>query len=76
MVLKENSHGRTGRPRGFNEDEALEAAICVFWEKSYDGATLTELTNAMGINRSSMWAAFGNKETLFGLPSNDTRRHR
>jgi AcrR family transcriptional regulator len=54
-----------GRPREFCPDMALAAALRVFWSKGYEGATINELTEAMGITRPSMYAAFGNKEALF-----------
>ncbi len=56
-----------GRPRQFSAQDALQAAVAVFAEKGYEHTSLTDLTQAMGINKTSMYLAFGSKEELFLL---------
>lgn len=54
-----------GRQREFDIDQALDAALCVFWRKGYEGASYTDLTQATGVERPALYSAFGNKEALF-----------
>lgn len=54
-----------GRPRGFDEHEVLESALQVFWRHGYQGASISELTTAMGLNKPSLYAVFGDKEQLY-----------
>jgi AcrR family transcriptional regulator len=67
---------RTGRPRTFCKDQALDRAMPVFWRKGYEGTSMTDLTAAMGINSPSLYACYGSKEGLFRavLERYDARR--
>jgi AcrR family transcriptional regulator len=61
----QNSERRRGRPRSFDETEALERAVQVFWAKGYDGATIDDLVAGMRVGRPSLYAIFGDKQALF-----------
>ncbi len=54
-----------GRPREFDDEKALDAALLLFWRHGFEGTSVSALTQAMGINTPSLYAAFGDKETLF-----------
>lgn len=57
--------GERGRPRAFDEDAALDEALALFWRLGFQGASLAELTQAMGLSKPSLYAAFGDKEALY-----------
>ena len=64
MILEQETRRAPGRPREFNRAEALRAAMLVFWRYGYDGASLTMLTEAMGVSKPTLYAAFGDKTGL------------
>ena len=63
--MVQNSARPRGRPRGFDEAEALEKATQVYWSKGYDGVTIDDLVAGMGVGRPSLYAVFGDKRTIF-----------
>jgi AcrR family transcriptional regulator len=63
--MVQNAPKPRGRPRSFDEMEALERATQVYWLKGYDGVTIDDLVAGMGVGRPSLYAVFGDKRTLF-----------
>ena len=63
--MVQNSLKPRGRPRSFDEAEALERATQVFWSKGYDGVTIDDLVDGMGVGRPSLYAVFGDKRAIF-----------
>jgi AcrR family transcriptional regulator len=63
--MKKESRPR-GRPRSFDESDVLDAATCLFWERGYEGTSIKDLIDAMGMTPPSVYAAFGSKEALYG----------
>ncbi len=60
-----NGTKRSGRPKKFDRNEALQKAIGVFWKQGYEGASMKLLTESMGINSPSLYAEFGDKHALY-----------
>ena len=63
--MVQNTPKPRGRPRSFDETEALERATQVYWSKGYDGATIDDLVAGMGVGRPSLYSIFGDKRALF-----------
>lgn len=54
-----------GRPRSFDREQALHQALQLFWSKGFEGTTLADLTETIGVKAPSLYAAFGDKDALF-----------
>lgn len=54
-----------GRPREFDRDQALERAMLAFWQRGYEGTSMADLVQALGIASARIYAAFGSKQALF-----------
>ncbi len=65
-AMKKNPGGaQRGRPRMFDRDAMLQKALMLFWEHGYEGVSVSQLVEEMGITPPSLYAAFGSKEGLY-----------
>ena len=58
---------KPGRPTAFDKETALDVAMRLFWERGYEGTSMADLSQTMGLHPSSIYAAFGDKQSLFAL---------
>ena len=63
--MNDTIHRSVGRPREFDEQTVLAAAMDAFWRKGYEATSLTELCRCTGLNKGSLYQAFGDKHRLF-----------
>lgn len=63
--MNDTKNKKIGRPLKFDKNEALTAAVNVFWSKGYEGSSMKDLTTAMGINAPSLYSTFGDKHQLY-----------
>lgn len=64
-MVSHNNHRSVGRPREFDEQAVLNAAMDVFWRKGFEAASLADLCKATGLHKGSLYSAFGDKHQLF-----------
>lgn len=65
MREDQNLSSGPGRPREFDEAEVLSLIMQIFWEKGYEGTGLSDLVKATGVKKASLYAAFGNKQSIY-----------
>ncbi|MEM9465223.1 MAG: TetR/AcrR family transcriptional regulator [Actinomycetota bacterium] len=65
MAVTETTGKTRGRPRAFDEDEVLDALVELFWQHGYEAASMNDIVDAAGLNKSSLYNAFGSKDELF-----------
>ncbi len=65
MMVQARKKRAVGRPREFDEEQALEAAMDVFWEKGFEATSMADLCAATGLHKGSLYQAFGDKHALF-----------